>query len=416
MIASMVADSAAKDTAEELVLEGGRYRLVRPLCDGGMAELHVAEQRGARAFERLVVIKRLQPSFAEDAEYERLLEREARIMGQLCHPNIVQALDFGAVEGRHFLVLEYLEGANLLEVLRQAHRRGTRLPFALACRIVCDVLAGLSHAHGRVGADGQPLNIVHRDVSPQNIVVTFDGATKLIDFGVVKAAGYFTDVTRAGVLKGKLSYMSPEQVKQRPIDQRADLFSVGVVLWELLAWRKMFSLSQHPTDIMSELIAGRIPPIRAANPRVPPELERIVERALAADPDQRYPTAEVMREELEALTRRRGWPSDSLTLKRYMHYVFEREGGALPPDDEEGPLAAESSSAAEYEVQVLRGPSPNAPGLGRKKAPPPEPTERVAPLPKPLPVVTIEPAHWALIVTAALLTVMLTLLVVAFLR
>lgn len=273
-----------------------KYGLLAELGHGGMADVYLAVMRGPAGFgfTKLVVIKQLRRHLAEDPEFVGLFMNEARLAARLNHPNIVATYDVGQVGRVLYLAMEYLEGQALSRIL---HRLDERMPLGLHLRVLSDVLVGLHHAHELADYDGSPLGIVHRDVSPQNVFVTYDGVVKLLDFGVAKAAAGATQ-TRGGSFKGKIGYMSPDQALGGPIDRRVDIFSVGIMLWEAVARRRIWAGCSE-IEIVRRIIQNEIPRIRSVVPDVPIALERMCDRSLAFDPDQRYLTAADFSEDLE---------------------------------------------------------------------------------------------------------------------
>ena len=302
----MAGEQAVSEGAHEAIL--GKYRLIAKLGQGGMADVFLAVARGPASFNKLVVIKRHRTGDADgDVINVEMFLDEAKLSARLNHPNIVQTYEIGEEEGAYFIVMEYLDGQPLNRIMR-AMQRGE--PGAAGftrgawIRIVCEVLSGLHYAHELADYDGAPLNIVHRDVSPHNVFVTYDGAVKLVDFGIAKAS--LNSVrTETGILKGKASYMAPEQaVGSKSLDRRADIFPVGIVLWEILARRRLFE--GDAVTAISRLVKNDIPRLKDVFPDVPPELDAIVNKALAFDPADRYATAQEMRVELDAYLRAAG--------------------------------------------------------------------------------------------------------------
>jgi serine/threonine protein kinase len=310
----------------------GKYLLQRKLAEGGMAEVFLAKQTGMEGFEKLVVVKRILPQLSADDSFVKMFLNEARVAARLNHPNVAQIFDLGKLGEQYFIAMEYVHGEDLRAVIREATDADKRPPLALGCRIIADTLGGLHYAHTRVGSDGKPLGLVHRDVSPQNVIVTFEGALKLVDFGIAKATREVNAAqTQAGLLKGKYSYMSPEQARGQPVDARADVFCAGVLLWELATWQRLF---KRPTD-MSTLMAVAEEPIRAprsAEPSLPPELDRLIMKALARNPDERFASAQEMRAALEGLIRTSGWEADTLALSTYMRELFAKKLRAQADD------------------------------------------------------------------------------------
>jgi len=287
----------------------GNYDLILHLGQGGMADVFVAvySNQVAQGFNKLVVIKRLRPSLAEEPEYIDMLLDEARLAARLNHPNIVQTNEVGRVGDEYFIAMEYLDGQSLHRIIHHANHARQKearpaIPPRIGLTLICEALAGLHEAHELPDYDGTPLNIVHRDVSPHNLFVTYTGQVKLLDFGVAKAAGRGTE-TRQGVVKGKLAYMAPEQPTGTRPDRRADIFSVGVVLWEIVTGARMWQ-GVDDIAIFHRLKAKNIPrsPM-ALNPSVPTEIDRICRRALAPDPSERFATAAEFQSELEGYLR-----------------------------------------------------------------------------------------------------------------
>jgi serine/threonine-protein kinase len=287
------AEEARTNTRVEIL---GKYHSIAALGSGGMSKVHLAVVRGPAGFHKLVVLKELRANLSSDDQYLPMFLDEARLAARLNHPNVVQTNEVGQSGETYFIAMEYLDGQPLTSVLRRTSAAGG-LPLACALRIVADVCAGLHHAHELREFDGSPLHVVHRDISPQNIFITYDGQTKVVDFGVAKADGR-TVQTRAGVLKGKIRYMAPEQARGEAVDRRADIFSLGVVLYEMVAVRRLWQ--GRDIDALQELRAGRIPVSpKDFRPDLPDAIDRICRRALASAPDERYATALDMQRELE---------------------------------------------------------------------------------------------------------------------
>ncbi|MGE3761554.1 MAG: protein kinase [Kofleriaceae bacterium] len=266
----------------------GRYELLATIGTGGMASVILARQRGPHGFEKLVVIKVVHPHLAQDPAAINMLLDEAKVAAQIDHPNVVHTYELGEAYGTFYIVMEYLAGESLhqvLKVARTSHRPMT--PFMVA-KIVADAADGLFHAHTLNDLSGRPLGIVHRDVSPSNIVVQYNGTVKVVDFGIAKAEGRVTS-TREGELKGKYGYMPPEQIKNEEMDARSDVFSLGVVLWEALAQRRLFNANNVAATLMQVLTADRVPP-SSYYPQIPHALDIACLRALAPDPADRYQT------------------------------------------------------------------------------------------------------------------------------
>ncbi len=322
----------------------GRYLLERRIAVGGMAEVFLARRRGPADFEKEVVIKCILPFRAEDERLIEMFLNEARLAAQLTHPNIVQIYELGREEGIYFIAMEYIPGLSLGQVRDITAELGTPLPYHYAARIVANVCAGLQYAHSFRDAEGREVGIVHRDVSPENTIVGRNGAVKTIDFGIAKAQTHRSQ-TDDGTLKGKWSYMSPEQISQEELDGRSDLFSLGIVLFELVTGRHPF-VAEANIDALMAILHDEPKRPTALRPDMPPELERILLRALEKDRDERYQSGREMQRDLErfiqthaqvvseadlgelvgALTR--GEASDGLFLGRLFRECLHTPGGA----------------------------------------------------------------------------------------
>ncbi|MEZ4470987.1 MAG: protein kinase [bacterium] len=273
-----------------------RYTIVQKIDSGGMAEVWMGKASSLRGFEKLVAIKRVLPSLSRNKKFISMFLDEARLSLYLNHANVVQTFDIGMAENAYFIVMEWVDGTNLKGLMSVASELGFRIPPEQAVFITMEVCKGLSHAHNRKDPKGRPLAIVHRDVSPPNVLLSREGEVKLVDFGLAKAASQITS-TDPGIVKGKFSYLSPEAAHGQTVDGRADVFAAGIVLWEMLAGRKLFD---GATDLKTvELVRKtEIPPLARINPDVEPALEAIVRRALARDPRERFQTAEQLGHEL----------------------------------------------------------------------------------------------------------------------
>ncbi|MBL9015360.1 MAG: serine/threonine protein kinase, partial [Myxococcales bacterium] len=271
----------------------GRYEVVQHLAAGGMADVMIARAEGIEGFERHVVVKRIRAEQARDATYVQMFLDEARLAASLHHANIVQVNDIGQVDGEYFFAMEYVLGEDVRKILGRAAETGRRVPLEHILTIICGAAAGLHHAHEQIRADGSELGIVHRDVSPANILVGLDGGVKISDFGIAKANSQSQE-TQSGVLKGKVAYMSPEQCNNDPVDRRSDVYSLGIVLYELLTIRPLFT-RDNDFLTMSAIVHQRIAPPSTHEPGIPPALDAIVCRALARRPEDRYATADDLR-------------------------------------------------------------------------------------------------------------------------
>jgi serine/threonine-protein kinase len=304
----------------------GKYTILGKLGHGGMAEVNLAVVGGKGGFRKLFVLKRLHAHLEAEPGFVDMFLDEARLAAQLDHPNCVQTVEVGETEGtpsqgpQHFLAMEYLDGQGLERVLRMTGQRGDLLPIHTSARIVADALDGLGYAHDLRGYEGTPLGIVHRDVSPQNIFITYAGVVKLLDFGIAKAESNVVE-TRTGVVKGKYAYIAPEQALATPVDRRADLWSMGVVLWEMLTSRRLFK-SVNELATLNETLRGAINPPSLYNPAVPRELDQIVLKALQRDADARYATAHDFKDALEGWLATQPEPSDRKAIAALMRERF----------------------------------------------------------------------------------------------
>lgn len=266
----------------------GRYELLTPLASGGMAEIWLARQPALRGFEKLVVIKRMMGALEEDPDHVEMFLAEARLAAGLTHPHIVQIYELGESEGSFFIVMEFVDGETLSTVAREARKRGYGLSDALACRLIAWAAEGLHHAHTRVDEHGALQCIVHRDVSPQNLLVTMDGSIKVVDFGIAKVA---SQATSSGKLKGKLAYMAPEQARSEPVDARSDVFALGVCLFELLSRSRLFPAMEELELLKQLVVIEQFPRVSERRPDISPELDAIVSKAMAAKPAHRFQSA-----------------------------------------------------------------------------------------------------------------------------
>ncbi|MBK7072166.1 MAG: protein kinase [Myxococcales bacterium] len=311
--------------SEPAGIKFGHFTLGKRLARGGMAEVFLARQRGPEGFDRKVAVKRILPHLAETADFVRMFLSEARLAARLSHPNIVHIYELGQVGGDYFIAMEYVDGIHAGQLISHAERE--RLPPELVARIGADAAAALAYAHRLEDADGTPLALVHRDVSPHNLMVSFDGVTKLVDFGIAKAA-IKADETRPGVVKGKYAYMSPEQTVGRALDGRSDVFSLGVVLWELMAGKTIVDRGDV-VEAMKVIRDGRWTPIEVAAPRTPPALAKAIGWALAHKRDARA-TAAQLQVALEEFLKT--WPqlATAAQLADWIRPRFPRQTGALP--------------------------------------------------------------------------------------
>jgi serine/threonine protein kinase len=301
----------------------GKYTLLGHIATGGMAEVYLARAEGLQGFEKIIVIKRIRPELIGDHATTEMFLHEARLAATLEHPNICQVHEIGIVNDSYFFAMEYVHGADLRQLLDASVRKGRALSFADAIEIIVGVCAALHYAHEKRDFDDKPLDIIHRDVSPSNVLISHDGAVKVCDFGIAKANAGRTTETARGVLKGKFSYMSPEQCLHEPLDRRSDVFAIGTLLYEVSTSSRLFD-APSDFELMKKIVEEPVPPPSTIRPGYPSELERIVMKALAKDRDDRYPTAQAMQLDLEAFAREQRLEMSAVNLGRLMGELFKR--------------------------------------------------------------------------------------------
>jgi serine/threonine protein kinase len=331
----------------------GRYEIVKHLAQGGMAEVFLARATGIEGFERHVVVKRIRAEQAHDKSHVQMFLDEARLAASLHHHNVVQVHDIGEQQGEYFFVMEYVHGEDVRKLLTAVSSRGERVPLEHVLAIATAAAAGLHHAHEQCGPNRAPLGIVHRDVSPANILVGYDGGVKVADFGIAKAV-HRTSETESGTRKGKVAYMSPEQCIGDPVDRRSDVFALGIVLYELLTVRRLFK-DDNDFLTMTAIVQGKIPPPSTSWLEIPPALEAIVMKALASSPDDRYATADHLRLALEEFAANASLRTSTTTLADYMKTLFGRraEPWLVEADEPELELSIDFDGS---EAGVVRAP------------------------------------------------------------
>ncbi|QRK14173.1 protein kinase [Archangium violaceum] len=319
-----------------------------------MAEVFLAKASGPMGFEKTLVLKRILPDLAEEPAFVQMFLSEARLAARLTHPNIVQIFDFGEADGAYFLTMEYIDGPSLREVIKRATSQGLSPPPTLCARIISQACEGLAFAHDFVDPDtGEPQGLIHRDVSPDNVLLSRQGAVKVVDFGIAKAAGQ-SHKTESGVIKGKIAYMPPEQLRAKALDRRADVYALGVVFYELLTGQRPYA-SDSEAGLMQAILYE--PPIQAAQvrPDLPQPLRRILTRALAKDRDQRYPDCHALQADLEAFIVSVGRPVTAQQMAQFINQtVSKTDFPALTPPPV-GPL------------RPALTPAPEPPNLVRKR-------------------------------------------------
>lgn len=267
----------------------GRFQLLLEMAQGGMATLFLARLSGPVNFQKLVVIKKIHDHLAGEQEFIEMFQDEARIAALIHHPNVATIFDMGTVDKSYYIAMEYVHGHSMAEFMRAAKRIDQKLPWTIAARMIADAAAGLHAAHELTTPDGRPLNVVHRDVSPQNLLMTYDGHVKVVDFGIAYAAEKISH-TSDGTIKGKIAYMSPEQASSAPLDRRSDVFSLGIILYEAVTMKRLFK-ARNDAATLYRVLECVVPPPTSIQPDLPSDLEAIIMKALAKDPEQRYGSA-----------------------------------------------------------------------------------------------------------------------------
>ena len=355
----------------------GPYELLQRIATGGMAEVYLARRAGPHGFQKVVAVKRILPQLAQDADFVAMFVDEARVCARLAHPNIVQVFDFGEHDGELYMAMEYVDGTTAARLVRAAASRGEEVPIDAALYIALGVLRGLDYAHNARDDEGKPLDLVHRDVSPGNVLIDRSGAVKLTDFGIARAAE-IERRTDAGQLKGKLGYMSPEQVVGRELDARSDLFTVGIVLAELVMLRPLFS-GPSEIDVLMRIRDADLGVLDRAGSRLSDDIRTLLFRALARDRALRYPPAAAFAEGIEEILRRRRLQVGPAKLAAWVERL-----GLVPTDTEEVPSetsirkTANLGAAAAAAVRLAAGDASQRPTLPPTSQPAPN-TPRSAP-------------------------------------
>src|SRR3954464_15859683 len=335
----------------------GKYKLVRLIAAGGMAEVYLARQAGAAGFEKLVCLKRILPQLARDKQFVEMFLNEARLAARLDHPNIVSIFDLGEANGNYFIAMEFIDGPSLRAVGKRASERGEYLPIPELCKIIAMAAGGLQYAHDLNDPQGNPLGLVHRDISPDNILVHRNGVAKVVDFGIAKAANS-SGATRTGTLKGKVAYMPPEQLRGEPLDRRADVFALGVVLYELLAGKRPWE-GDSEVSLIGRIITEVPAPLATLRPEAPGGLMGVLDRALAKDREARYASCHELQADLEALLVSLG---QTLTPARISDFARSYAEPIAAPD--------ESTGAAMQALEAEMNGTGAAPPLARRPAAP----------------------------------------------
>jgi serine/threonine protein kinase len=375
--------------AHEVGSTANSYAILAKLATGGMAEIFLARNASGAGIERYVVLKRVLRHKANDVTFVQMFLDEARLAAQLQHPNIAQVYDTGVLGDSYFFTMEYVHGETVREILHKTHAQKSAIPISAALTVGAAAAAGLHHAHERKGFDGKPLGIVHRDVSPSNLMVSFEGNVKVVDFGVAKATQRRTE-TQAGTVKGKIAYLSPEQCRGRLIDRRSDLFSLGIVMWEMLVGDRLF---RNGTDFetMEAIVQTTPPPPSSRRADIPPEVDEIIGKMLARDREQRYQTADDVLDAIERVAVKVGVSLSTSALGRFVRELFgsrpepwlEMQQRDVPPEivtvtaaPAIGESIETSPSADQASEQVIDSQLAALPGL---------PSRSIARTPTPLP-------------------------------
>ena len=349
----------AKTSASPATHSIGNYEVIRKLATGGMGEVFLAKQRGPVAFSRDAVLKKLHQGHTDDSEFVRMFLNEAQLAANLTHPNIVHIYDLFEDDG-YVIAMEYVRGATVLSVLRACARQGKTIPYGPAVRVAIAVCEALHYAYASTGEDGNPRHIIHRDISPSNVLLGYDGHVKLADFGVAKALDL--NATRGESIKGKFGYLSPEQVKCHPLDQRSDVFALGIVLWEMTVGSPLYK-RESDVAMMYAVMEEDAPPPSTIHPGFPLDLEAIILRALQRDRDKRYDTALDMANDLRRVAREHDWDIEAQALSELVsetipadEVAFGRIGssdafsGGGPPSRKQTTFGRGGDSFASLEV------------------------------------------------------------------
>ncbi|MEZ4299642.1 MAG: protein kinase [Polyangiaceae bacterium] len=330
----------------------GRYEVLAPIAQGGMAAVWAARMKGSRGFQKVVAIKTMLPDLSDDNDFEAMFYDEARLIARIRHPHVVEMVDLGDEDGMLYIVMEWVDGDTLFTLNRRAKNKGG-VPLPLLLRIASNACAGLHAAHELRDDSGKPLGLVHRDVSPQNVMITFDGIVKIVDFGVAKATGRMHETRVAGLMKGKVPYLSPEQLNSGKVDRRSDIFGLGIVLYAMVSGRHPFRAHDDARTI--ENISSRAPvPLRELVPDTHPELEAIILKALEKDPNDRWQTCAEIQRALDQLLGSMG-----LTVTDGDVAAFLR--------DTLGDIIEERRAALKEAIRKADGRAPSVSGAGEKK-------------------------------------------------
>ncbi|MCE9666778.1 serine/threonine protein kinase [Myxococcus stipitatus] len=340
----------------------GKYQLLKKLATGGMAEVWLARQMGIEGFQKNLVVKRILPHLAEDREFVEMFRNEALIAARFNHPNIAQVYEFGEANGTYYIAMEFIHGEDLGRVMRKAASAGQWIARPLAIRIVAAACEGLHYAHSRLDDAGRPLRVVHRDISPQNILISFDGSVKLVDFGIAKAADQ-ASLTKSGAIKGKFAYMAPEQAAGKPLDGRADIFAIGLVLYELLTGVRPLKRDSELATLQAAMECAIQPPSQVAD--VPEEMDPVVMRAVAKSADDRYRDARQFQTALEEILVGQRWVAGSVQISELMETLF---ADRLAEEKAQGQVVPVGEDSANSGAPMPPTPPPQERGRSRPSA------------------------------------------------
>ena len=345
----------------------GQYTLLEKIAAGGMAEVWKARMRGVEGFQKTVAIKKILPHMTDNSEFVGMFIDEAKLAAQLGHPNIVHIYDLGKIGRDYYIAMEYVEGKDLRSLMNAGRRKGMRLPLGLALFIAARLASALDYAHRKRDFEDREMGLVHRDVSPQNVLLSLEGDVKLCDFGIAKAVSK-AGQTQMGALKGKLQYMSPEQAWGRAVDARSDLFSLGSILYEMLTDERLFT-GDTEISVLESVRQGQIRSTRQSDPSIPVEVDEIVARALAYDPQSRFASAGEMKQRIESVLHSLGLSPDPTDLAAWVHRVLEEEPASgdwsvpayLPPPSASPAAAPEPKPEPEAASPAAEWPAPPEP-------------------------------------------------------
>ncbi len=357
---------------------------------GGMAEIFLARQKTDLGATRLCVVKQILPGLAGDPQFSDMLVHEAKLAARLSHANVVQVFDLGRADERLFIAMEYVEGFDLNDLLKRCSKHKVPMPFELGVHVVREALRGLDYAHRRVDDEGRALGVVHRDVSPSNLLVSFDGEVKVCDFGIAHANDVVASRTSQHeideALRGKAGYMSPEHAQGKPIDARADVFAAGIVLWELAAGRRMYRTGEGRDSLLEQARNAEIPPLPVTQFPQGEQLKGIVDKALAADPEHRYTSAAAMLRDLEGYAAAARLMTSPLQLGEWLERTFGEEIVEKRRARERAAAALEKGAPVVVKPIAEPAPPPPAP------TPASPPAAMLAPPPASLPIIPVQPA------------------------